>query len=65
MAATSISSLPFVQSIGLKFFKMAENAETIDQTAHEQEQDVNPWSVAGGTDASGNAVSINYEALSR
>jgi len=44
---------------------MAENAETIDQTAHEQEQDVNPWSVAGGTDASGNAVSINYEALSR
>lgn len=44
---------------------MAENAETIDQTAREQEQDVNPWSVAGGTDASGNAISIDYEALSR
>ncbi|BCS24058.1 tryptophan--tRNA ligase WRS1 [Aspergillus puulaauensis] len=44
---------------------MSENAETIDQTAHDQEQDVNPWSVAGGTDASGNAISINYEALSR
>lgn len=65
MAATSISSLPLVQSIGFKFVKMAENAETIDQTAREQEQDVNPWSVAGGTDASGNAISIDYEALSR
>lgn len=30
-----------------------------------QDQDINPWSVQGGTDANGEAVAINYEAISK
>ncbi|KAL4911004.1 hypothetical protein BDW74DRAFT_164683 [Aspergillus multicolor] len=47
----------------LKGATMAETPETADKVA--AEQDINPWSVAGGTDASGNAISIDYEALSK
>lgn len=42
---------------------MADVAEQVSQL--NLDQDVNPWSVAGGTDESGNAISIDYEALSR
>ncbi|KAL4929896.1 uncharacterized protein BDV17DRAFT_281085 [Aspergillus undulatus] len=52
------------QSIGLKLVNMAEvPPENVDQTA--QEQDINPWSVAGATDAEGNAIGFDYEALSK
>jgi hypothetical protein len=42
---------------------MAENTENVVETA--RDQDVNPWSVAGGRDEAGNAVGIDYEALSK
>ena len=42
---------------------MAETPATADKVV--SEQDINPWSVAGGTDASGNAIQIDYEALSK
>lgn len=31
--------------------------------ATHKDQDINPWSVEGGRDESGNVVSINYEAI--
>ncbi|KAL5334500.1 hypothetical protein BJX70DRAFT_391410 [Aspergillus crustosus] len=52
-----------VRLIRAKLLKMAETTQTNEPAA--QEQDINPWSVAGGRDESGNAVSIDYEALSR
>ncbi|KAL2870896.1 uncharacterized protein BJX67DRAFT_369833 [Aspergillus lucknowensis] len=47
----------------VKSLKGATPTDHADHTAHEQ--DINPWSVQGGRDESGNAVSIDYEALSR
>ncbi|KAL4869486.1 hypothetical protein BDV12DRAFT_185176 [Aspergillus spectabilis] len=47
----------------VKSLKGATNAENNEQTA--RDQDINPWSVAGGRDESGNAISIDYNALSR
>ncbi|KAI9369912.1 hypothetical protein BJX61DRAFT_545116 [Aspergillus egyptiacus] len=42
---------------------MADNTETTEPTA--RDQDINPWSVEGGRDEAGNAISIDYEGLSR
>ncbi|KAL4966314.1 tryptophan--tRNA ligase WRS1 [Aspergillus stella-maris] len=42
---------------------MAEIPANVEQPT--QEQEINPWSVAGATDAEGNAIGFDYEALSK
>ncbi|KAL4740619.1 hypothetical protein BDV11DRAFT_204119 [Aspergillus similis] len=59
----TVKTLKGATSIGSNILTMAETPATADKVV--TEQDINPWSVAGGTDASGNAIQIDYEALSK
>lgn len=36
-----------------------------EENTTSRDQDINPWSVEGGRDESGNVVSIDYEAICR
>ncbi|KAL4797607.1 hypothetical protein BDV19DRAFT_377434 [Aspergillus venezuelensis] len=59
----TVKSLKGATPIDFKIDKMAEIPENVEQPV--QEQEINPWSVAGATDAEGNAIGFDYEALSK